>query len=181
VGDGPPIAVGERHSFAAPSTGLLYLGFRDLPDYYDDNWGSMQVTVKGPLVADKQARLLSRFSTPLARVAVSARKDWASTEVDLRRGDLILLTATGTWSFGGQATDANGLDAELNGLRPGMLIGRIGENGGPFAVGALHLLEALDSGKLYLRMHALAGAGANSGSLTVAIRSMPHPDRPKGP
>jgi hypothetical protein len=174
VGTDPQdLVIRESASFVAQSTGILHLGFRDTK--WDDNWGSMLVSVKGPLLADKHAPLLSRFTKALARGQVNARKDWASSGVDVERGDRILITATGTWSCAGQATDANGSDGVLNGHRPGMLVGRImGEKASTFEVGTLRVVEALETGKLYLRMNAVGPAG-NTGSVAVMIRSMPKP------
>jgi WD40 repeat protein len=175
---GQPFHVGAALQVTAPISGRLYLGMNDQPWRTDDNWGSLRVTVSGPLVADKAAPLLSRFSKVVKQVQVDARGDWTPTGVELQRGDLVLITATGRWNAGADLgeTDANGLDRESGALRLGALTGRIGKDGERFTLGAIHLLEAQESGTLHLAMHDTQRLD-NEGSLAVTIASSPDLDQ----
>ena len=182
---GRPFPIGANLAVTPTDSGRLYLSMNDWIGGTPNNWGSLRVAIVGPLVADKAAPLLSRFTKVVEQVQVDARRDWASSDVELRRGDLVLITATGRWNgeVGRGETDANGLDRNRGELRLGALTGRIGRDGEPVTLGALHLLEAQESGTLFLAMHDPQRLD-NKGSLTVTIASSPELDqlreRPKG-
>ena len=93
-------------------------------------------------------------------IVVSARQAWQDTGIDVRVGDLISVSPTGTIMFtsvrsdtappagaAGMATAA----APRPDLHIGALLGRIGADGQPFLVGAsLDSMRATRAGRLYL-------------------------------
>jgi hypothetical protein len=145
---GRPFHVGGELKFTPAEAGQLYLRAND--DLTADNWGSLRVQIAGPLVAQKDAPLLSRFKKAIAQMPLGPPRGWIDTGIELRRGDRLLVSADGLW---GQGVDANGQDRTVNGQRAGALLARIGRWGARQAIGALHLLEADESGKLYLAVN----------------------------
>ncbi|MBM3957081.1 MAG: DUF1080 domain-containing protein, partial [Gemmatimonadetes bacterium] len=127
----------------------------------------------GPMVADKDAPILSRFAKPVAEVKLAWPADvarlpwqlaparerppsqWTFSGVELQRGDRVLLSAEGARQAGPPhgLVDADGVDRGWNRHRAGILLARIGERGVPFAVGKFHLLNAQESGKLYFTIN----------------------------
>jgi WD40 repeat protein len=120
-----------------------------------DNWGSLRVRIDGPLLAVDGAPLISHFTETVAERKVGPADGWVSSGLSLRRGDRVLISAEGTWIGGprGEPIDANGYRRTRRRQRAGALIGRIGQHGAPFTAGKLHLLEAAESGKLYLAIN----------------------------
>jgi WD40 repeat protein len=175
---GRPFLIGASLDLTPAESGRLHLCINDWYGSAHDNWGSLRVTVTGPLVADKAAPLLSRFTKVVKQVQVDARGDWTPAGIELQRGDVVLITATGRWNGGAGLgeTDANGIDRKSGALRLGALAGRIGKDGERFTLGALHLLEAQESGALHLAMHDTQRFD-NEGSLTVTIASSPELDQ----
>lgn len=116
------------------------------------------------LVAGVAFSLISR-GVPVAReqtVVVSALQDWTDTRVDLEAGEEVTITATGTVcddrTRPGQCYDPEGVP-DTEGRHPGdpyrdmnhaALVGRIGEDGAPFEVGAAASFPAPRAGRLYL-------------------------------
>jgi len=150
---GPAFHVGQGLELTAKHPGRLYLRMND--DGTTDNWGSVHVRVHGPLLALKGAPLLSRFTRTVAKLKVGPADGWAFSGLTLQRGDQVLISADGTWNGGprGGPIDADGYDRTWRNQRAGALIGRIGQGGALFTVGKRHLLEARQSGKLYLAVN----------------------------
>ena len=113
----------------------------------------------------------------------------------MQAGGFVRMSATGRWSAVGQqlraasavntSTDANGYPNTsgqptiLSAANRGALIGRIGENGTPFLIGATYEGAVQESGMLYLSMNDGAGQFAdNSGRLAVSIAFTPPPPPP---
>jgi hypothetical protein len=125
-----------------------------------------------------------RFDTPRARAAlrersvtVDARKPWTDTGVDLRSGQDVVFSATGTVRWGPNRRD--GAAGERNSPRnPGRpmpdrnaaaLIGKIGENGDPFFIGdEREAMRLRGSGRLFLGLND-DYLNDNSGSLRVVV------------
>lgn len=90
-------------------------------------------------------------------VIVSANRAWTDTGIDVRRGDIISVTATGQIMFApGARAEASGGAGNATSAAPrpdlpiGALIGRIG-NGETFMVGAtLNSMRATTAGRLFL-------------------------------
>ncbi|MBM4041706.1 MAG: DUF1080 domain-containing protein, partial [Planctomycetes bacterium] len=165
---GRPFHVGERLGLTPETTGRLYLRMNDVVTW--DNWGSLRVTVAGPLLADADGPLLARFTNEVRKLSPEAKSDWTDSGVAVQPGDELLIAAAGTWQAGPlrPPADADGYQEMLAFLRRGALVGKIGEQGRPFHVGQLLLLDATKAGKLYLAMNDDA-RDDNQGSLIVTI------------
>ena len=94
---------------------------------------------------------------PPRTVMVTARQAWHDTALDVRVGDLISVSATGTIQFNrGQPSPPGGAgQATAQAPRPdapiGALLGRIGLNGNPFLIGAgVESMRADATGRIYL-------------------------------
>ena len=116
------------------------------------------------------------FGRPV-EVDVVAASGWQSAGVKLAAGVTYRLTATGTWSVGPicGVTDANGnsasplcIDSLGIGVPGGTLLGRIGPNGKPFAVGTSKTLKPEAEGELFLGPYDRIPSD-NTGTLKVRI------------
>jgi RHS repeat-associated protein len=103
---------------------------------------------------------------------------WQSTGVTVQVGDVVTVTAAGTWINGGVTTtgagDPNvtleGTNCPMAGQRSMALIGRIGTTGASFLVGASGQFTATTAGVLYLAPNdTWYTLWDNSGSLSVTI------------
>jgi hypothetical protein len=106
---------------------------------------------------------------------VYAYRQWQSTGVELDVGDWFRLRASGQWQYSpivGLNGPRGGRPAvpayPLPGVAGGALLGRIGENGAPFYVGASTRGVADSNGLLYLRINDDL-LGDNAGTLDVDI------------
>ena len=182
---GGPFRIGNALALVPRRAGRLYVRMND--DIPADNWGSLEVGIRGPLVAASDAPLLSRLAKVVAQVSVAPGAGWADSGIELRRGDRVLIRAKGQWSAAGglRRSNADGINATLGRSRAGALVGRIGRHGEQFIVGALHLLEARETGKLHLRVNDVPGAPiqrVGPGGLDRALRLLlrPRVPLPKG-
>jgi hypothetical protein len=118
--------------------------------------------------------------TPPARVetiSVDARKAFTDTGIDVAVGDRVAVGATGTiFHDATGSTGPNGV-AERRDLKQfnvldsenhGALIGRIGSNGAPFAVGSDFSSSSLAPGRLFLGVNDV-GVDNNSGAFTATV------------
>ena len=173
IGDATePFVVGTRTSVVAQSSERLYLGMND--QYVIDNQGGLYVTITGPIIAEDDAAVTARFTKDLAQLDVKAKDDAIFSGAELAAGDVVLITATGKWSYRGEMTDAGGLDLAARAGRLGSLVGRMGQGGTPFPVGALSVLRVTTPGKLFLEMACDDRAGS-SGSVHVTLRAFERP------
>jgi len=174
---GRPFFIGEGLTFKAEDYGTLYLRINDT-FHLDDNWGTLRVTVKGPLRVAPDAPLLSRFTDVVKTVTVNAQTFRMPTGFQIRRGDRLLLTAEGDWqaSYTWDVTGPIGGDRRHGGRRLAALTASIGLHGRRFTVGDLHLLDANQSGELYLGCHDHA-LGDNRGNVKVTIVRAPDMER----
>ncbi len=134
--------------------------------YRDDRYGGDPLTGTVP-----RAGLRERS------VAVNARTPWTDTGVEVRRGQEIFFTATGEvrWGPGRRDGAAGERNSPSNPGRPmpernaAALIGKIGENGDPFFIGAsTQGIRVRDGGRLFLGIND-DFLDDNSGSLRVVI------------
>ena len=119
------------------------------------------------------------------KVEVGGKTEWKDTGADVRAGDKLLITATGTLQYpSSQPTGPDGLPrgwADLLRQLPvgeagrGALIGRIGDGDAalPFRVGARRQLDATESGRLYLSVNQGKNdeSHMNSGSSLLSVAS----------
>jgi hypothetical protein len=106
---------------------------------------------------------------------VYSYRQWQSTGIKLEAGDFYELRAQGEWAYSpivGLHGPRGGRPAVMSYPLPsapgGALIGRIGENGRPFMVGARTNGDADQAGFLFLRINDDL-LGDNQGKLTVDI------------
>jgi hypothetical protein len=112
-------------------------------------------------------------------INVAANQPWTSTGISVRKGQTLTFSTTGQVQLSTDSNDiadANGskgaryaANAPLKQVLAGALIGRIGPNGTPFAVGAQPTIVAPATGILYLGVND-DGFGDNQGGFQVVIR-----------
>lgn len=124
-----------------------------------------------------------------------AKNEWTSAGVRLRKGIKYRVSASGEWHMGGfcARSGPSGLGSNtplcfsfippfiLPQHQIGTLIGKIGQDGRPFAIGESLEFEAERDGTLYLRSNDPKGlTNDNSGSVTakVALAAPPAPPAP---
>lgn len=134
--------------------------------------------------------------SPITTTAVlSANALWAPAGVDLRTGDQLQIIAQGRWAainprqLATNAVSFTGPDgypqtAGIKGLllesaNRGALIGRIGENGTPFLIGASFQGAAQNNGALFVAMNEVPGQFEdNTGRVSISISVTPAPPPP---
>jgi len=112
-------------------------------------------------------------------IAVAANQPWTSTGLTVRKGQRLNFTTTGEIQLSDDANDISTPDgaksaryapnAPMKNVLAGALIGRIGPNGQPFAIGNMPTIVAPASGLLYLGVND-DGFGDNRGNFQVVIR-----------
>jgi hypothetical protein len=102
-------------------------------------------------------------------------RQWQSVGLKLEAGDRYTLRATGEWAYSplvGLHGPTGGMPAvssyPMPGWRGGALLGRIGEDGAPFYVGARLSGYAVEAGLLYLRINDDL-LGDNQGEMQVTV------------
>lgn len=98
--------------------------------------------------------------TPGGAVSVSARQQWTSTGLTVRKGEVVRFTTTGQIQLSSDSNDtAQSAGAASQRLAPGAplprafagaLIARIGQNGQPFAIGNQASVPMPETGQLFL-------------------------------
>jgi len=124
----------------------------------------------------------------LSQLQVHAYRGWQRTTYSLRTGDQYEIRATGEWLYSPQVGFHGPQGSRyhsappfypLPGIPGGALIGRVGESGLPFYVGAQASGEAAYPGELYLRIdddRLGDNAGALAVEITVTRPQAPQPD-----
>ncbi len=113
----------------------------------------------------------------LDSLSIYAYRDWQSTGVYVQPDQRVSVRARGEWLYTpGEWHDANGHRRYLApkfypvpGVRGGALIGKIGEQGGAFMVGADRMWRVGEAGMLYLRIDDDI-VSDNEGKLQVDVR-----------
>lgn len=158
IGDGDAFLVGTGGTYTAKNDGLLQFAFNDIVDM-EDNFGTF-----GALVA---------IEDPIA--VCCEEGDWVDTGVEVIADQHFTVTASGTINLwpgceepndegvpcADMEIDANGSqrlgaapdDYPLPGAPIGSLIGRIGEDGEPFLIGASGTFVAESDGVLQVRIN----------------------------
>ena len=93
-------------------------------------------------------------------VSVSPRQAWTATGITVRKGEMIRFNATGEVQLSGDSNDVatpfgsksgrKATNAPLPNVLAGALIGRIGTNGQPFAIGSGVSVPMPEAGQLFL-------------------------------
>lgn len=109
------------------------------------------------------------------RLQVPVDRAWSDTGIDLDRDEMFSVLASETIDFGANETGADGFqpdDYDQYNVVPctdhAGLIGRIGQDGEPFFLGAEALSVATSSGRLYLGVND-KNLGDNSGSYAAIV------------
>jgi hypothetical protein len=110
-------------------------------------------------------------------VTVQGNEDWTSTNLDVRRGEILTITSSGQVRFSPQPNDTAqaagagrqrmGPNAPLPNAPKGALLGRI-DQGTPFLIGAQRQVRMPEDGTLYLGVNDDM-VSDNDGSLQVTI------------
>lgn len=110
---------------------------------------------------------------------VVASQPWTSTGISVRKGQTLTFSTTGQVQLSTDANDiadANGSktaryaqNAPIKNVLAGALIGRIGANGTPFAIGNMTTIVAPATGILFLGVND-DGFGDNQGGFQVVVR-----------
>ncbi len=120
-----------------------------------------------------------RAYTDAGSYTVYAYRQWQSLGIEVKRGDLVRLTAHGQWQYsplvglhgpegGGRPVTVDTYPLSTYGAFGGVLLGRIGEDGQPFVVGRGTTVMAETEGRLFLRINDDL-IGDNKGALTVTV------------
>jgi hypothetical protein len=112
-------------------------------------------------------------------ITVQANQPWTSTGVVVKKGQRLNFTTTGEVQLSDDANDIATADgaksqryaanAPMKGVLAGALVGRIGPNGTPFAIGAQPTIVAPAAGLLFLGVND-DGFGDNKGNFQVIVR-----------
>jgi hypothetical protein len=171
--------IGSQQSFNAPSDGRLFLLIND--DNYTDNSGSfdVRIVVTGSSQTGGLGGSSSQGSEKIVTVYADSRE--TDTGIDLRAGDRVTASATGTfYSRGSGAISPDGnrrYDTEssvvpLPDAPFGALLGYIrtpnGQATRPFLIGSQQTFTAPDDGRLFLLINDDDYRG-NTGSFRVRI------------
>ena len=110
---------------------------------------------------------------PIATVTVDAKHPWVDSGLTVRKGERLSFRADGTIQWGSTSDKAAGPEghgAKGDKIGPGGLIGRVGYNGKPFAIGNTRTPIVMPKdGKLFLGINDFI-FGDNAGAFTVTIR-----------
>jgi hypothetical protein len=112
-------------------------------------------------------------------ITVAANQPWTTTGINVRKGQRLNFTTTGEVQLSDDTNDIANPDgsknaryatnAQMRTVLAGALIGRIGPNGQPFAIGNMPMIVAPATGILYLGVND-DGFGDNRGNYQVVIR-----------
>ncbi len=112
-------------------------------------------------------------------VTVQANQPWTSTGINVRRGQTLTFSTTGNVQLSDDVNDIATADgsksaryaanAPMKNVLAGALIGRIGPNGQPFAIGNQTTIVAPGTGLLYLGVND-DGFGDNRCNFQVVVR-----------
>lgn len=119
--------------------------------------------------------------TRLSPTRVYAYRQWQSAGVDVAKGDVITLRATGEWQYspfvGLHGPEGGGRPVTvptypMSGADGGVLLGRIGDEGATFYVGRGTTMVAQEAGRLYFRINDdLLGDNKGQLAVTIEVRS----------
>jgi len=151
--DGEPFFLGAESVSVATQAGHLYLGVND--KNIGDNSGSYAVRLTTAIAHDV---------TLQGGVTIPSNVAWTDSQIDVEGGDILVITASGkvddstatpdsTWGPEGKPNSFNS-GASIIGCAPHVsLLGKIGQAGAPFLVGASHAAPAPLAGRLYLGLN----------------------------
>ena len=179
---GRAFEVGSNKRFKADASGELYLGVND--NFFEDNTGSWRASIVGGRLVPAKQDDASKQDTPREPVAfnlsipVTPEQAWKNTDIDLRPGVVVTISARGQFRLSAGNADPGGVllaamdDVAMPDEQPcesydyefgkqtalapsstlpcGSLIGRVGEKGVVFEIGNAATFHSTVSGPLYL-------------------------------
>ena len=139
-----------------------------------DNNNGAQTTIQAIVQSTQQAIIASPISTMsknFVSVTVLSNVEWQNSKINILAGDIVTISAQGTWNHGtanpeNERYDANGYHIKysntiLPNVNAGAIIGRI-ENCDPFLIGTKLTFTATCTGVLYLIMNDVLGQFGNN-------------------
>jgi len=161
-------ASGQQTQYALRDVARIYLNPTSARTAFNYNGPAGAAAAVGTTGMNAQSRT----------IRVDARQAWTDTGVTVNTGDQVAFQASGEILFGRSAGQTATPDGNAEGRSPsypdptvpvGALIGRIGTNGKPFAIGMqTQPLPMPASGRLYLGVNDNE-LGDNSGAFTVIV------------
>lgn len=144
-------------------------------DYVDGQGNSESVLSATVNIAEATRPVVAACPSSDGGVRVPANAGWCDSGIDVRRGQSLMFTAQGRWSYVGQAMlgpagseNVRLPNAEAPQANVGALIGRIGEQ--TFVIGAGTVLTSRVGGRLHLAMNDVPGTyNDNQGVVFVTI------------
>jgi hypothetical protein len=149
---------------------------------------ALALAVAPPNFAQTSTAQLGSASVTSYQIDVDATKQWIDTKIDLRSGEKLRITATGTITYPADKKHPDGRSFGPDGLARGFedliheyavtdaghgsLIGRLGDNDGaqPFALGASSDYEAPVGGRLFVGINqSMKDAATAKGNFQVKI------------
>jgi hypothetical protein len=122
---------------------------------------------------------IASTSAVAGAITVQANQPWTSTGITVRKGQRVTFSTTGEVQLSDDPNDIAGPAGAKSGRRiasgplpngpAGALVGRIGPNGAPFAIGNATFIPAPASGVLYLGIND-DGFADNRGNYQVVVR-----------
>ena len=175
-----PFAVGSQQTITAPVDGRLFLLVND--DNYSDNSGSFNVRISYAASPNSSTNFPSASSGSAEKtINVTADTEDVDTGIDLRQGDRVTVSASGTiYSRGTGAIspegshryDSSAGNLPVSGAAFGSLVGYIRMANGratqPFFIGSQQTFNAPASGRLVLMVND-DDSRDNNGSFRVRI------------
>ncbi len=188
--DGIPFQIGVQTQFLSPRQGQLFLMANDRFASLNDHRGVINVRIVTSRAIPNPSRGPEGYADQF-ETTIPARDVWQDSGLFIEAGQHLAIQASGSWRDRTGTTDANGRqsarlngrpdEVALSGAPPMMLVGKIGDNGVPFPIGAQTEITAVHTGQLLLMANArYARLSDNRGALHVQItvaRVMPRQPR----
>lgn len=175
-----PFAVGSQQTITAPADGRLFLLIND--DNYSDNSGSFNVRISYASSPTSSTNYPNEAGQSRERtINVGADAEGVDTDIDLRQGDRVTISATGTFYSRGTGAispegnhryDTAAGNLPVSNAAFGALVGYIrtadGRNTQPFFIGSQRTFTAPADGRLVLMVNDDDNRD-NNGSFRVRI------------
>jgi len=172
---------GETITFDAREGGRRDISANDLARIYINPGAARSVYGSILRAGNQPVATTGVVNAPAGSIAVNGNQPWTDTQINVKKGDMIVFSATGQVRVaGGDSADAVAGPDGANGFQsnranypyPGMAVGglvaKVG-NDKPFAVGSIGTpISMPDNGRLYLGVND-DGFGDNSGAFFVKI------------
>ena len=133
---------------------------------------SLSVLLSAGSLLHGDGQTVAPAGSAIATVTVDAKHPWVDSGLTVRRGERLSFAADGTIRWGAkpdQIAGPEGHGAKGNKIGAGGLIGRVGYDGKPFAIGRIRTPIVMPKdGKLFLGINDFIFAD-NDGAFVVAV------------